>query len=256
MRPLFPSFFAALLFLSFQTVPAQDPKPSPTPDPIPVRMVPLAITMVLGTLKEVEATEDSKMAMVMMAEFMPEKFAEERDKFVKIAEASRKDQIVLLEELTESLRSKLHESDRWTVDFGRRWGKTYGKAILLSQSEFKDDRTPFIESLRDLKELLAVCRKDIPPEVLPKLEKIAGTYPGETEFSVGIVAGKFVSASIELIEYLDSLESKWPIESSTAKGSTQRQGHSPWPRALWSSTGSILPRRFSSPSAPSTGPLR
>lgn len=207
-------FHLILIFLTlaaFQSIPAQNLKPTPTPEPIAVRMVPLGITMILGTLKEVEATEDVKMSMVMMAGFFPPKFADESKKMVKLAGAERKDQLVLLEELTESLRSKIPDSEKWTVDFGRRWGKTYGKAIILGKSEFKEDRQPFLTSLQELKDFLETCKKDVPPEVLPKLQKIVDTYPSEESFSIGVVVGTFVSASIELIDFLDSMERASPM---------------------------------------------
>lgn len=207
-------FHLILIFLTLaasHAVTAQDLKPTPTPEPIALRMVPLGITMILGTLKEVEATEDVRMSMVMMAGFFPEKFAEESEMMTKLAGAERKEQLVMLEALTDSLRGKLPPAERWTVDFGRRWGKTYGKAILLSQSDFKDDSRIFLESLLELGDFLKSCEKDIPPEVISRLRKIAAAYPKEEKFSIGVVTGSFVSASIELIDYLDSLERESPM---------------------------------------------
>lgn len=257
MKRLFHLIFIVLTLAVFRGISAQDTKPTPTPkqatEPLYVRMVPLGITMVLGTLKEVEATEQVRMSMVMMAEFFPDKFKDQQDKMVKIAGAERKDQLVLLEELTDDLRAKTSASDKWTVDFGRRWGKTYGKAIQLSKSEFKEDSQPFLTNLRELGEYLETCRKDVPPELLTKLQKITDTYPKEQNFSTGVVVGTFVSASIELIDYLDSLERESPFISRwTRQGSQPVSGRSPCSRAYSPFFGSIPPVRTSFPSALST----
>lgn len=255
MKRLFHLIFTVIALATVNATSAQDVKPTPKPPPEPlyVRMVPLGITMVLGTLKEVEATEQVRMSMVMMSGFFPDKFKDQQDKMVKIAGAERKDQLILLEEMTEDLRAKSGATDKWTVDFGRRWGKTYGRAIQLSKSEFKDDGAPFLNSLRELGDFLETCRKDVPPELLSKLQKITDAHPKDQNFSIGVVVGTFVTASIELIDFLDAMERESPFISRWT-----RQGFQPvWERSRCSGellpcSGSIRQQRTSFPSARST----
>lgn len=210
---------AVSLLLFSSTSLAQNPTPrppSPTPTPTPVatlsdqqlavKMMPLGLSMLLAAIVETEPPEEVKMSLAVMGDFLPEELAEEDARLVEIAYANRDDQIRISKETLVSLRTKLPESDKWTVDIGQAWGKTYGMAIVLGLSGFKGDPEPFLESLRNLGLEVEKNRKSIPPQVLPKLEAICAVTPKTKEVSMGAVVGSFFSETLNLIDYLDTLE--------------------------------------------------
>lgn len=203
---------AVCLLLFSSIYPAQNPVPGPSPTParsdqdLAVKMMPLGVSMLLAAIIETEPPEEVKMSLAVMGDFLPEELAEEDAKMVEIAYANRDDQVRISKETLASLRKKLPDSEKWTVDIGQAWGKTYGMAVVLGLSGFKGDPTPFLDSLRNLGLEVEKNRKSIPPQILPKLEAICAVAPKTKDVSMGAVVGSFFSETLNLIDYLDTLE--------------------------------------------------
>lgn len=201
-----------LFTVSFSQTPTPTPVPSPAPSvaesqhELAVRMMPMGVAMLLATILETEPPEEVKMTLAVIGDYLPPALAEEDARLVEIAYATRQDQIRLAGEVLIGLRKRLSDSEKWTVDIGQAWGKTYGKAIVLGTSGFKTDSAPFLDSLKSLGSEVEKNRRSIPDPVLVRLQAICGVMPKDESASIGAVVGSFFSETLKLIDYLDSIE--------------------------------------------------